>query len=169
MEMTSAVWSLITVLALVSTVSTVVAVVYMCFMSSERSGWQQLAEHFRQQDPFRQRRLHLASAVLNGFAFHGTLTLGVDETGLFMVPELPIRPFHPPLYLRWEQLASRPFARTHSSGLELSLINRSSEVPEFSLEIEDGLGVRLLALCEPEWDAAAEALTAPQSEALGVR
>lgn len=150
--------SLIALIGLVSAASTAIAVVYMCYMSAERSGWHQLATHFGRQGRFVEPKLHFASAVLNGFAFHGTLSLGADEDGLLMVPELPIRPFHPPLYLEWYKLSGRQFARTHSRGLELSLHDPVEEVPEFSLEIDDRLRAKLLALCHANWTEAVQTL-----------
>ncbi|MCG8457046.1 MAG: hypothetical protein MI919_12255, partial [Holophagales bacterium] len=145
----------------VSIVSVAVALVYMCFVSSERSGWRELARRYRKRGRFRGPRLRWRSAMLNDFAFHRTLHLGVGPDGLFLVPVLPVRPFHPPLEVPWVELRSRPFERTYSRGLELASIRSPAagdgsgeDEAELRLELAEDLVRELVSLLDPSWPAA---------------
>lgn len=123
---------------------------YMSFMSADRTGWRTLATKYRLRDrglKFRGRKHHFRTAVMNGFAFHGILVLGVCADGLVLHPFWMLRAFHPTLLFPWDQLTARPFARTHDRGVSVELLD--------SIETEEGL-VRLVL----EWSETTHGLVA---------
>ena len=107
---------------------------YMSFMSADRTGWRTLATKYRLRDRgqrFRGKKHHFCTAVMNGFAFHGVLVVGVSADGLVLHPFWMLRAFHPALLFPWNQLTARPFARTHDRGVRVELLD--------SIETEEGL------------------------------
>src|SRR6185437_8014737 len=70
------------------------------------SGWRQLATRFRIQTPFTGRKWHMQSASMRLFSnYNGVLTIGADETGLFMVPMILFRIGHSPLFIPWNEIS----------------------------------------------------------------
>lgn len=106
---------------------------YMSFMSADRTGWRTLATKYRLRDrglKFRGRKHHFRTAVMNGFAFHGILVIGVCADGLVLHPFWLLRAFHPTLLFPWDKLTASPFARTHDRGVRVELLD--------SIETDDG-------------------------------
>lgn len=106
---------------------------YMSFMSADRTGWRALATKYRLRQrglKFRGTKHHFRTAVMNGFAFHGILVVGVCADGLVLHPFWLLRAFHPALLLPWDRLTARPFARTHDRGVRVELLD--------SIETEEG-------------------------------
>ncbi|MDA8016509.1 MAG: hypothetical protein MPN21_03590 [Thermoanaerobaculia bacterium] len=105
-------------------VTTVGILLYMSFMSADRNGWQTLAKSYRLRDHgggFRGRKFHFCTAVMNGFAFHGILVIGVSGEGLLLHPIWLLRAFHPTLFFPWAALEATALQRTHFRGVRVTL------------------------------------------------
>ncbi len=132
---------------LVSAGSVGIMWIYMCRISAERNRWDQLAERYRLKEPFDGTRFGLQSAIFNGFAFTGTLNLGVAERGLYLRGGLLLRAFHPALIVPWSDLGAQRFERSHSTGFALTF----SAFPKMSCELSDATVRRLDESIRPEW------------------
>lgn len=95
-------------------------VLYMSFMSADRNGWRELARRYRLRGRFEGTAYHFRTAVMNGFAFHGILVLGVGDSGLMLKPFWLLRAFHHTLLLPWDQLRATRFERTHHKGYRVT-------------------------------------------------
>lgn len=118
-------------------VVTVGMLVYMSFMSADRNGWRTLAKSFRLRDrpdhgTIRRTNHHFRTAVLNGFAFHGILVIGVSDAGLILQPIWFLRAFNPTLLLPWEDLTATTFQRTHHQGVRVELRDSPGLILEWS-------------------------------------
>jgi hypothetical protein len=71
-------------------------------VASLMAGWDRLARRYRADGPFDGRLFRFQSAWFR-WATHygGCMTFGVSPAGLYMVPFLPFRPFHPALLIPW--------------------------------------------------------------------
>ncbi len=132
---------------LVSAGSVGIMWLYMCRVSADRNGWFKLAERYRLQEPFEGTRYGLQSAIFNGFAFTGTLNLGVTERGLYLRGGLLLRAFHPALVIPWQELGAGRFERSHTSGYALTF----APFPEMSCELSDATIQRLDQGIRREW------------------
>ena len=119
----------------------------MCRVSADRNGWLKLAERYRPKQPFEGTRVGWQSAIFNGFAFTGTLNLGVTQRGLYLRGGILLRAFHPALVVPWEELGANRFERSHTSGYALTF----KSFPEMSCELSDASIQRLGQGVRPEW------------------
>ncbi len=95
----------------------VVAAAIFCglsWMMSALSGWRDLAHRFRYHGKFRGEMYRFRdwgsspwplSRDVSGF---GTLNAGMNEEGLYLVPIIPVRLFHPPLLIPWGEIEAVP-------------------------------------------------------------
>lgn len=116
--------ALILTVAITIVVVTVGILLYMSFMSADRNGWRRLATKYSLRSrglKFHGRKYHFCTAVMNGFAFHGILVIGVSAEGLLLHPVLLLRAFHSTLLLPWDDLRATPFQRTHDRGVRVEL------------------------------------------------
>jgi hypothetical protein len=71
------------------------------------SGWRLLAKRFRFQGVFEGRKRHMQSARMRAMArYNNVLTIGADNTGLFIVPMFLFRAWHPPLFIPWVEITA---------------------------------------------------------------
>ena len=101
------------------------------------SGWRRLAERFHHPKPFEGSYYRFQTAHMTGVRFGGVLEIGVGETGLYLVPMILFRLFHPPLLIPWSELRAASVKRFlfeghrltfHSfPGIELDLHRRTFE------------------------------------------
>jgi hypothetical protein len=149
------------VIVAVTPISIACVLAYMGYMTADRNGWKRLARRFRHHGPSPAHTLHFQSATLNGFAFPMTMVFGVGAEGLFLRPALPVRMFHPPLLLPWEELRSSRFVRRHSRGLKLTLEDPDQGDVTFDLQIPETSHTRLIRQADASWDAARAILDPP--------
>ena len=138
---------LLVISILVSLGSVAVMWTYMCRVSADRNGWLRLADVYRLDGSFEGSRFGLQSAIFNGFAFTGTLNVGVSRQGLYLRGGPLLRPFHPPLLIPWTKLTAERFERSHSSGYTL----RFSGFPDMACELGDACLRRLSEGLDPSW------------------
>ena len=98
---------------------------------SVTSGWTDLAEKFQSQELFRGEYHRFQSGKLNRVGFKGSLDIGVNECGLYLVPILTFRLFHKPLLIPWGEIEAEPFERFLYKGYRLTF----HSVPTVALEV----------------------------------
>lgn len=141
---------LILISVLVSAGSVAVMWAYMCRVSALRNGWNELAARYGREGSFDGVRFGAQSAVLNGFAFTGTLILGVGPSGFYLRGGLLLHLFHPPILVPWSDITVERLERTYSSGYAL----RFAAFPDMSCELSDATLERLAGAARPEWNVA---------------
>lgn len=116
---------ILTTVAVTVAVVTLGILLYMSYMSADRNGWHDLASvGYRLRDrpeTFQGKKFHFRTAVMNGFAFHGILVIGVSDDGLLLHPFWLLRAFHPTLFFPWEELEASRFQRTHHAGVRVEV------------------------------------------------
>ncbi len=112
------------------------------------SGWSQLAARFRLQGEFPGPKWSWQSAQMRwGANYNNCLTVGADQTGLFLHPMILFRSGHPPLFVPWSETT---FQRTRVFlvlMIELRL-GRTEQVP---FRIRPALAAKLEAAAGPSW------------------
>ncbi len=112
-------------------------------------GWRLLAKRFRAQAPFSGKKWGGQSARMNWAAnYSGVLTIGADNSGLFMVPFFLFRAGHPPLLIPWVEIAAaRKTERFFFDFVELRL-GRSEKIP---LRISARLAAKIEMAAGSSW------------------
>jgi hypothetical protein len=67
-------------------------------------GWRLLANRFRIQGTFRGQTWSLQSARMRWSSYSSVLIIGSNKTGLFIVPFILFRAWHPPLFIPWTEI-----------------------------------------------------------------
>lgn len=71
------------------------------------SGWHGLARQFRADGPAPSSMRNFTSGKIGWVDYKNCLAVGGDEQGLYLVPNLIFRPFHPPLRIPWSEIHDR--------------------------------------------------------------
>ncbi len=75
------------------------------YLVAAASGWRLLATRFRAQGSFTGQTWRMQFARMRWMSnYNGALTIGADTTGLFMVPMMVFRLWHPPLFIPWTEI-----------------------------------------------------------------
>ena len=120
----------------------------LVFGTALAGGWRLLARRFRAQTPFPGPKWTGQTGRMRFFGvYNGLLTIGADSAGLFMVPWILYRPWHPPLFIPWSEISFRRKSFLFLKYLEFRL-GRSEQVP---LTIRAKLGARIEAAAGPSW------------------
>ncbi len=98
---------------------------------SRISGWSKLADQFHFQDKFEGKYYRFQSASLNKINFGGSLEMGMNEIGLYLVPMIFFRLFHKPIFIPWDEIEAEPVKRFLFRGYRL----RIKSYPGISLEV----------------------------------
>src|SRR5437899_7833997 len=111
-------------------------------------GWRLLAQRFRIQGDFLGQKWTMQSARMRTLAnYNNVLTIGADNTGLFIVPFFLFRAWHAPLYIPWVEITARNKTRLFFRFVELRL-GRSEQIP---FTINAKLAARIGAAAGPGW------------------
>jgi hypothetical protein len=124
------------------------------------SGWRLLAQRYRMQGTFLGQKWGMQSARMRWVSgYNNALTVGADETGLFIVPFILFRAWHPALFIPWVEITAQDKTDLiFFKSVELTL-GRSEEIP-FKIRIK--LAAKLQAAAGPGWPAGYNrALAAP--------
>lgn len=74
---------------------------------SKIGGWSKLAKKFRSQYPFAGRTWNFRSARMRWSTnYNGCLTVGADQSGLFLTMFFLFRFAHPPLFIPWNEITN---------------------------------------------------------------
>lgn len=123
-------------------------------------GWRLLAQRFRAAGKIQGRRWSMQSASMRWMTrYNNGLTIGADETGLYIVPTLLFRMGHPPLYIPWMEITAQDKTEFFFlKSVELRL-GRSEQVP---FRISAKLAAEIQAAAGPGWPTGYEqAMAAP--------
>lgn len=95
------------------------------------SGWTQLAERFHHTEKFGGKYYRFQSARMKQVNFSSALEMGVNETGLYLVPMILFRLFHKPLLVPWGEIHAEPFKKFLFNGYCLTF----KSFPDITLEM----------------------------------
>jgi hypothetical protein len=113
---------------------------FVGFVVSRIGGWSTLAEYYRYDQPFSGEMIRAQSAVFGRCGYGSCINFGVNQQGLFMVPILLFRTFHPPLFIPWNEISAEPYKRLFVFN---AVRMRFERVPHVSLTIYRNLFDRL--------------------------
>jgi hypothetical protein len=104
--------------------------VFVFYWIALTSGWRLLAQRFRLQGTFTGEKWTRQSVHFRTFAqYNRVLIVGADRTGLFIAPMFILRPWHPPLFVPWNEIsAPQTIRRFFFTFIELRL-GRSEQIP----------------------------------------
>lgn len=76
-----------------------------CFLFSKVTGWSELGVRYRFRGRFRGRRFPMQSVRMRWMMnYSNCVTLGANESGLYVAMLVLFRPFHPTLLIPWAEL-----------------------------------------------------------------
>jgi hypothetical protein len=112
-------------------------------------GWRLLAKRFRMQGTFSGQKWNMQNARMRALSrYNNALTVGADDSGLFIVPFILFRAWHPALFVPWTEI-------TVTQGTELFFfkfvelhLGRSEQVP---FRIRPTLAAKIEAAAGPGW------------------
>lgn len=112
-------------------------------------GWRLLAKRFHLQETFEGEKWTRQSAAMRLLTrYNNILTIGADTAGLFMVPFVLFRAWHPPLFVPWSEITGvRETQFLFIKYVEMRL-GRVEEVP---FRIRASLAAKIQAAADPEW------------------
>jgi hypothetical protein len=130
------------------------------YLVAAASGWRLLATRFRAQGPFTGQTWRMQFARMRWMSnYNGVLTIGADTTGLFMVPMLILRAWHPPLFIPWTEISLVGTRQVLFFTLVEFRLGSLERVP---FNIKPELAVRLRAAAGAAWPGEVEhAIFAP--------
>lgn len=145
--------ALIFLLVVIISVTTVL--LYISGMSSKSNGWQRMAEAYRLDGPFPQRKVGFLTTTLNGYVLQRLMVVGVGEQGLGLRPIQLFRAFHPSLLIPWSRI------KTERQETAFGVIYRVDlGLPEMRIEWDEATHREVEALIPAALPAARTALSA---------
>jgi len=140
---------------LVVIVSVATVLLYISGMSSKNNGWVRLAEAYRLEGPFPERKAGFLTTTLNGYVLQHLMVAGVGERGLGLRPIQLFRAFHPSLLIPWEKIGTE--RREGAFGVIYRL---DLGLPGMSIEWNEETHLQVAGLVPAAWPAARAALAA---------
>jgi hypothetical protein len=136
-------------------VSVATVLLYISGMSSRSNGWARLAELYRLEGPFPERRVGFLTTTLNGYVLQHLMVVGIGENGLALRPIQLFRAFHPSLLVPWAKL------RTSRHQTEFGISYRVElGQPDMRIEWSEGVHRQIMAEVPAGWPPARAALEA---------
>jgi hypothetical protein len=117
---------------------------FILWIISLSGGWRKLADRYTMPGDFQGQILRFQSARLNWSNYSNILRIGLSEHGLYLSPMALFRPFHPPLFIPWEEIEAEPFQRAMWRGYQL----RFRTVPGVTMELFQGTFQHILDFLE---------------------
>lgn len=113
------------------------------------SGWRLLAKRFRLQQTFLGEKWTMQSARMRWLTqYNNVLTIGADNTGLFMVPFILFRAWHPALFVPWSEITDV----RETQFLFIKFIEmRLGRVEEIPFKVRASLAAQIQAAAGSEW------------------
>jgi hypothetical protein len=113
-------------------------------------GWRRLAKRFRLQGTYDGQKWMMQSARMRWSArYNSALTIGANQSGLFIVPFILFRTWHPPLFVPWAEIAATRKKILFFDLVELRL-GRSENIPFI---IRPNLAAKIEAAAGSSWPA----------------
>jgi hypothetical protein len=115
--------------------------ILVAFLLSRVGGWSALSSYYRAQQPFFGTLFRFQAAQFRyGTNYNGCLNFGAATEGLYVVPMLLFRAFHPPLLIPWSEVVARPIKLWRFFNfVEL----RFQRVPDVPVRIKPSLAAKL--------------------------
>lgn len=111
----------------------------VCFLISALGGWSRLAVHYESQSTFRGKTWHFQSARLWLANYNGCLTIGADNSGLYLKVFPLFRVGHPPLLIPWYDVTT-----TQHKGLLFTYLDFTfAKSPSVKFRVTRKLGERI--------------------------
>ena len=79
--------------------------VFVSWLIAKMGGWSRLAEAYRCTNAFEGSSFRCQSGGVGKASYSNILTVGGDNDGLYLALLFLFRPFHPPLYIPWSEIA----------------------------------------------------------------
>ena len=118
------------------------------FLLSYVAGWPALARQFRCKSKFLGKKWHMRSGQFRwGLSYNSILTVGSNETGLYLSVFLPFRLGSPPLLIPWNQISVTRKRILWLDFVELSL-GKQLGIP---LKLKAGLAAKIRDAAGPSW------------------
>lgn len=125
------------------------------------SGWHRLAERFRFEQGFEGERWRFESAAMRwGTAYRGILTLGANESGMYLAVFVLFRMGHPALFVPWSEITVSDRRRWMVAGTQF-VLGREEQIP---LWVFKRLGDKLVAFRPADMSAAQDVYLRPGLE-----
>lgn len=125
---------------------------------SVMSGWRRLAERYQTAEPFEGKFFRRQSGRLKQVKFNGAIDVGVNKTGLYLVPMVLFRPFHKPLLIPWGEIQVEPVKKFMFQGQRLSF----QSFPGITLELPNRTFDKMIGYLQAQTAAAPPAETRAQ-------
>ena len=123
--------------------------IFVTYWIALTSGWRLLAKRFRFQGVFTGAKWSMQSARMRMTAhYSGALTVGADNTGLFIVPFFLFRAWHPPLFIPWVEITATAKTQLYFFKVVELRLGRSEEIP---FRINARLAAEVEAAAGPAW------------------
>jgi len=115
---------------------------FVIFFISRVGGWSRLAETYRTEQPFLGSLIRFQAAQFRRSTnYNGCLNFGADPSGLYIVPVVLFRMFHPPLLIPWEEITTKPVKLLrYWTFIEL----RFQRAPDVPVKIKQSLAEKLV-------------------------
>ena len=111
------------------------------FLLAYLGGWARLAQYYEVRSPFAGQKWHMQSGRMGMTNYKGCLTVGVNESGLYLAV-LPIfRAGHPPLFIPWYDITTAPSKQFFMSYLDFTF----ARVPSLRLRLPERFGNMVLS------------------------
>ena len=98
---------------------------------SIKSGWVKLVEKYCFLEKFKGKYYRSQSAKIKKVNFSGSLEMGVNERGLYLIPMILFRLFHKPILIPWVEIHGEAFSRFLFKGYRLKL----KSYPDIMIEV----------------------------------
>jgi len=122
--------------------------VAMSVIVARLSGWSALANDYRGNNSFPEKRWHMCSAgmrLISHYSF--CVNVGADNKGLYMSILLPFRIGHPPLFIPWAEISVAEKKDFIFSWLVLTF----KKDPEIPIRINKRLGNKIKSSYPSYW------------------
>jgi hypothetical protein len=97
-------------------------------------GWRLLAKRFRATGPFSGKKWHMQSAAMRWLShYNNALTVGGNADGLFVVPFVLFRAWHPALFVPWVEITGQNKTQFSFFKLVELRLGSSEQIP-FSIQ-----------------------------------
>lgn len=140
------------------------AVVAWCgaaYLIALMSGWHKLARRFECEQGFEGERWRFQSAGMRWLtAYRGILTLGANQSGLYLAVLVFFRMGHPPLFVPWSEITVSERQRWMMAGMQF-VLGREEQIP---LWLYKRLGDKLVAFRPAEMSTAQDVYLRPGLE-----
>lgn len=114
-------------------------------------GWRLLAKRFRLQGTFAGEKWTRQSAAMRWLTrYNNILTIGADGAGLYVVPFVLFRAWHPALFVPWSEITDIQETQFLFIKFVMMRLGRAEEIP---FKIRASLAAKLQAAAGPEWPA----------------